>query len=286
MRCRTAALSFQGDHSGMALPPRSLERIARVGLVARAIVYVAIGLFATAAALRLGGAITDTSGVFHFLLHQPLGRVLLAALSLGLGAYTVWLLVQVFLDPYGNGTSFIGLVNRFGQLVTALAQLALSIEGARLALGLPSVLSGPVAVDDANERLVAEGLRVPFGVQLVGLVGLILLIVAVIQMYRSLLGDVRRDWRLDTLDENGHWAVRIGRFGLAARAVVLGVSGALVVQAAGAYDPSRAGGTREVLRTLGRQYASGWLLGLVALGLVAFGVFGLVEARHRTIPTD
>jgi hypothetical protein len=41
-----------------------------------------------------------------------------------------------------------------------------------------------------------------------------------------------------------------------------------------------------VLRTLGRQYASGWLLGLVALGLVAFGVFGLVEARHRAIPTD
>ena len=225
----------------MALPPRSLERIARVGLVARALVYVAIGLFATAAALRLGGAITDTSGVFHFLLHQPLGRVLLAALSLGLGAYTVWLLVQVFLDPYGNGTSFIGLVNRFGQLVTALAQLALSIEGARLALGLPSVLSGPVAVDDANERLVAEGLRVPFGVQLVGLVGLILLIVAVIQMYRSLLGDVRRDWRLDSLDENGHWAVRIGRFGLAARAVVLGVSGALVVQAAGAYRPLTCG---------------------------------------------
>ena len=270
----------------MALPPRSLDRIARVGLVARAVVYVVIGLLATAAALRLGGAITDTSGVFHFVLHQPLGRVLLAALSLGLVAYTIWLLVQVFLDPYGNGTSFIGLVNRFGQLVTALAQLALSIEGGRLALGLPGVLSGPMAVDNANERLVAEGLRVPFGVQLVGLVGLILLVVAAIQLYRSLLGDVRRDWRLDPLGDDGHWAIRIGRFGLAARAVVLGVSGALVVQAARAYDPSRAGGVREVLRALGRHYASGWLLGLVALGLVAFGVFGLVEARHRAIPTD
>jgi len=133
---------------------------------------------------------------------------------------------------------------------------------------------------------VAEGLRVPFGVQLVGLVGLVLVVVAAIQLYRSVLGDVRRDWRLDTLDENGHWAIRIGRFGLAARAVVMGVSGALVFQAARAYDPSRAGGIREVLRALGRQYASGWLLGLVALGLVAFGVFGLVEARHRAIPTD
>ena len=105
-------------------------------------------------------------------------------------------------------------------------------------------------------------------------------------MYRGLLGDVRRDWRLDSLDGNGHWAIRVGRFGLAARAVVLGVSGVLVLQAARAYDPSRAGGIREVLRILGRQYASGWLLGLVALGLVAFGIFGLVEARYRTIPTQ
>ncbi|HKU61792.1 MAG TPA: DUF1206 domain-containing protein [Gemmatimonadales bacterium] len=270
----------------MALPPRSLEHIARVGIVARAVVYVAIGLLATAAALRLGGAITDTSGVFHFVLHQPLGRILLAALALGLGAYTIWLLAQVFFDPYGNGTSLLGLLNRFGQLVSALAQLAVAVEGGRLALGLPSVLGGGVTSSDADERLVAEGLHVPFGVQLVGLVGLILMVVAVIQMYRGVVGNVQRDWRLDTLGEKGLWAIRIGRFGLAARAVVLGVSGVLVFDAARSYDPSRAGGIQEVLRILGRQYASGWLLGLVALGLVAFGIFGLVEARYRTIPTS
>jgi hypothetical protein len=269
----------------MALPPRSLERVARVGIAARAVVYVAIGLLATAAVFHLGGALTDTSGVFYFLLHQPLGRVLLGALAAGLLAYTIWLLAQVFLDPYGNGTSLIGLVNRFGQLVSGLAQLAVAIEGGRLALGLPSVLSGGGSSIDADERLVAEGLRVPFGVHVVGLVGIILVIVAVVQMYRGLRGDVRRDWRLDGLGGNGHWAIRVGRFGLAARAVVLGVSGVLVLQSARAYDPSRAGGIREVLRILGHRYASGWLLGLVALGLVAFGIFGLVEARHRTIPT-
>jgi hypothetical protein len=271
----------------MVVPPRSLERVARVGIVAKAVVYLGIGLLATGAALRLGGAITDTSGIFHFVLHQPLGRVLLAALAFGLLAYATWLLVQAVLDPDGNGTSFVGLVNRFGQLVTALAQLALSIEGARLALGLPSVLSGgrdPGSfVDLSNERLVAEGLRVPFGVQLVGLVGLVLVGVAVSQMYRAIWGDVRRDWRLDGLGGNGAWAVRIGRFGLAARAVVLGVGGALVFQAARAYDPARAGGIGEVLRTLARSFSSGWLLGLVALGLVAFGIFGLVEARYRVI---
>jgi Domain of Unknown Function (DUF1206) len=273
----------------MAVPPRILEHVARVGIVAKALVYLGIGLLATGAALRIGGALTDTSGIFHFVLHQPLGRVLLGALSLGLLAYTAWLLVQAFLDPDGNGTSFVGLVNRFGHVVTALAQLALSIEGARLALGLPSVLSASGAqrsgVDLSNQRLVAEGFRVPFGVHLVGLVGLVLVGVAISQMYRALLGDVHHDWRLGGLGKGGAWAVRIGRFGLAARAVVVGVAGALVFQAARSYDPSRAGGIGDVLRTLARQYTSGWLLGLVALGLVAFGIFGLVEARYRVIPT-
>jgi hypothetical protein len=271
----------------MAVPPRSLERVARVGIVAKAVVYLGIGLLATGAALRIGGAITDTSGIFHFLLHQPLGRLLLGALALGLLAYSIWLMVQAFLDPDGNGTTFVGLVNRFGHTVTALAQLALSIEGARLALGFRSVLGGngvQSGIDLSNEHLVSEGLQVPFGVQLVGLVGLVLVVVAISQMYRAVRGDVRRDWRLDGLGQNGAWVERIGRFGLAARAVVLGVGGALVFQAARAYDPSRAGGIGSVLRTLAGFYSSGWLLGLVALGLVAFGFFGLVEARYRRIP--
>ena len=196
-------------------------------------------------------------------------------------------MVVAAVPPDGNGASFVGLVNRFSQVVTALAQLALSIEGARLALGFASVLGGngtlESVVDLSNERLVAEGFRVPFGVQLVGLTGLVLVGVALSQMYRAGWGDVRRDWRLDGLGRDGAWAVRIGRFGLAARAVVLGVGGWLVFQAARAYDPSRAGGIRAVLRTLAGFYASGWLLGLVALGLVAFGIFGLVEARYRVI---
>ena len=50
------------------------------------------------------------------------------------------------------------------------------------------------------------------------------------------------NWRLEGLGDNGAWAVRTGRFGLAARSVVLGVGGWLVFQAARAYDPSRAGG--------------------------------------------
>jgi hypothetical protein len=221
--------------------------------------------------------------VFRFVLEQPLGRLLLGALAFGLGAYSAWLFLQAALDPDDNGTSLIGLINRFGQIVTALAHLALMLEGLRLAFRLPAFFGG--SRRDTNEALVAEGLQVPFGVQLVGLVGLVLVVVALSQLWRASFADVRRDWHLGRLGENGKWTLRIGRFGLAARAVVLGVGGALVFSAARSYDPLRAGGIADVLETLGRQFSSDWVLAIVALGLVAFGVFGLVEARYRVIPS-
>lgn len=49
---------------------------------------------------------------------------------------------------------------------------------------------------------------------------------------------------------------------------------------------TRASETRdrgEALQAIERQPFGSWVLGLVALGLIAFGLFGLVEARFRRI---
>jgi Domain of Unknown Function (DUF1206) len=77
--------------------------------------------------------------------------------------------------------------------------------------------------------------------------------------------------------------VAIGRAGMAARGVVFVIAGWLVVQAALRYDPSRAGGLEEALVTLREAPAGAWVLGAVAVGLMAYGVFQLVKARYRVI---
>jgi hypothetical protein len=66
---------------------------------------------------------------------------------------------------------------------------------------------------------------------------------------------------------------------------VLGVAGFLVVRAAAALDPEEAGGVGDVLARISAQPTSPWLLGTVALGLVAYGAFALIEARYRFIPS-
>jgi hypothetical protein len=70
---------------------------------------------------------------------------------------------------------------------------------------------------------------------------------------------------------------------MAARGVVFCIVGWLVIQSALTYDPSKSQGLQGALATL-RQAAYGpYLLGIVALGLIAYGIFQLVKARYRVI---
>ena len=48
-------------------------------------------------------------------------------------------------------------------------------------------------------------------------------------------------------------------------------------------DPAKAGGLDKALHTLRNQPFGEFLLILAALGLIAFGIYGLAEARWRRV---
>jgi hypothetical protein len=54
-----------------------------------------------------------------------------------------------------------------------------------------------------------------------------------------------------------------------------------VIQAAWDYQPQKAAGLDGALRSLRDTRAGPWLLGVAAVGLVAFGLYGFAEARWR-----
>jgi hypothetical protein len=259
--------------------PSWVERLARIGIVAKAVVYLSIGTLATGVALQAGGVLTGGEGVLRLLVGPPMGRLALAALALGFAAYTLWLFAQAVVDPDGNGTSVGGLANRIGQIITGITHIALTWEAARLSLGLPGGRTVGV------EGLVRGVLEAPFGDRVLRLTGLVVIVIGGLQIWRGLFGNVRRDWRLHGLDPRRHrWTFRLGRFGLATRGIVMGVAGYMVIRAAAALNPEEAGGVGDVLARLW-AHSSPWLLGIVALGLVSYGCFALTEARHRFIPS-
>lgn len=77
--------------------------------------------------------------------------------------------------------------------------------------------------------------------------------------------------------------VQLSRFGIAARGVVFAVAGGFLCFAAATSDPRQARGLGGSLRALRDAPFGHVLLGGVALGLAAFGVYQLLEARYRRL---
>jgi hypothetical protein len=124
----------------------------------------------------------------------------------------------------------------------------------------------------------------PPGRWLVGVIGAGIVAYAVYQLYCAWAARVRERLDLTQLSNDAaRWVVRIGRFGLAARGVVLGIVGWFLIRAAVSYDRHRASGFGGALRVIARQDHGAWLLGAVAFGLMAYGLYQLVQARYRRI---
>lgn len=254
-----------------------LERLARLGFLAKGLVYATVGALALQTAFGLGGQTTDTQGAVAVLARAPFGRVLLVVLSVGLVAYGLWRLVQAGLNPGGRDGAE-GVVARGGFVASGVIHLALAATAIGLLIG-----SGGGG-GNAEQNLSARLLAVPFGRWMVGLVGLAVIGAGVFQLVKAYRADFRQALRtaeMSAAEET--WAVRAGRTGYAARGVVFLLVGVFFVQAALQADASEARGLDGALQTLQSQPYGPFLLGGVALGFVLYGVYMVVEARYRDV---
>lgn len=255
-----------------------VKPVARIGFGALGLVYVIVGLFAARAALGRGGGVGDSSDALGSLVGQPFGRVLLGIVAFGLFGYALWRIIEAIADPEGRGTEAKGLAIRAGLVFRALVYAALGVEAARLAAG---AAQGGGAGGENAEHWTARLLALPAGRWLVVAAGLGIAAYAVYQLYRAFSDKVQKRLDLHELGPTGAaWAVRIGRFGIAARAVVFAVIAWLAVQAGLAARAEEAGGMSDALATLGERP---WLLVLIGVGLIAYGLYQFVNARYRRL---
>jgi hypothetical protein len=262
-------------------PAHWVATLARLGYATIGIVYLMIGTLATQAALGTGGAIADTRDVLVTIARQPFGRVLLGLTALGLSGYVLWRLVQAYFDPERKGTDVRGLLTRLGFTVSGLAYAALAVLAARMALGA-SGAGGHAAEQAWTARLLAQ----PFGPWLVGIIGGIMSGVGLAHFYRAYTAQFMQEYATGEMSaRQQRWARRLGQFGLAARGVTFGIMGGFFLYAGVSADPSKARGLGGALVAVAQQPYGPWLLGVVALGLVAYGLFCLSQALYRRVVT-
>jgi hypothetical protein len=76
---------------------------------------------------------------------------------------------------------------------------------------------------------------------------------------------------------------KLGVLGGVARGAVAAMAGVFLIIAAARFSPSKAEGIDGALRAFAHTPLGPFLLILVALGLVAFGLFSWCEARWRRV---
>ncbi len=257
-----------------------LERLARLGYATEGAMYALIGLLAAGVAFGSGGHATGQRGALEIVAGSPFGGVLVGLVALGFLGYALWRGVQAIMDPDGEGTDVKGLGKRAGYGVSALVYAGLAFSAVGSILG--SASRGGRTPDDWTALLLSW----PLGQALVVCVGLAVVGLGLRELYQAYKARFLKYLELDEMGERARrWTERWGRLGVAARGLVFGVVGTFLIRAALEHDPQEARGLGGALQTLARQPSGAWLLGAVALGLVAYGLLMLSVARYRHINT-
>lgn len=260
-----------------------IEKLARFGYAAKGFVYGLIGILAILAAFGFGGKTTGTQGLLQTIAQQPFGKALLALIALGLASYAIWRLVEAIKDPEHEGDDKKGLAKRLGYAISGVIYAGLAWTAVRLALG--SGGGNGQQGSSTAQGVTAKVLAQPFGAWLVGIVGVILVAYGFYQFYKAYSVKFTRKLKIRQMSkEEENWAVRISRFGIAARGVAFVMIGFFVIQAAKQSQAAEVKGLDGVLQTIAQQTYGKILLGIMALGLVAYGVYMFVQAKYRKIP--
>lgn len=278
MTATTAATASPAD------PPQEnwIETLARFGYAAKGFVYLVVGGLALQVATGTGGQTGGPKEALGEIATQPFGRILLALTGVGLIGYAVWRLVQAWSDPEHKGTDAKGILTRIGYVCSGLIYGGLAFEAARIAIGGGG--SGGSSTEHWTARLMAQ----PFGQFLVGGVGVVIVGVGLYQFYRAWQATFEKSLKWHEMNPTERkWATRVGRAGVSARGVVYLIMGGFLISAAIRSNPQESMGMGEALQYLGQQSYGPWLLGLVAAGLAAYGIFSaLILSRYRRIVVD
>ena len=251
------------------------EWLARAGFVARGLIYGIIGILAVELALGAGGKTTNQQGAMKTIAQQPFGKALLIMVAIGLGGYALWRLTHALL---GHGPeSSDGVVDRVAALGSGVVYAAMCATAVGILLG-----SGR---SSGNEHKTTAGvLGWPAGTWLVGIAGAVLIGVSLYQGYRGISKDFLDDSKTEEMSAGvRRWIEWIGTFGHLARMVVFGLVGVFLIKTAVDFNPQKAVGLDGALAKLAHQSYGPILLGVVAAGLIAFGVYSVSDARYRRI---
>jgi hypothetical protein len=244
-----------------------VQKLEHFGYLVRGGIYCVIGLLALLLVLGIGGATTSPTGAIAMLGRQPYGKLFLAVIAVGLAGYALWGFVRAILDPLGRGTSPKGWFERAGFLFSGVSYVLMLIPTVNTLLGKP----GGWGLGNAASNPGGSGIGGHLPAILIGLFWVGAGIGQLVSAYTAHYMQYLKTGAMNASEKK--MMIWLGRIGYAARGIVFGMIGVLVLRTIFGSTNIQAKGFDGALDALASALYGGVLLGIVALGLILFGVF-------------
>jgi hypothetical protein len=250
------------------------ERFARFGIFSKGFVYLMIGILTVMAAAGLGGEKASKSEALKVIYEQPFGKILLIIIAFGLFGYVTWRFFQSVFDIDYKGNDANGKFIRLGYAFSALVYFSVAIYALKLSLGAPSG-------GNSQEFIVSKVLDYPAGAWAIGIAALLILGSGIRQIYKGVSGKFMKNIQL-IHTKHADIFRKTGIVGYVSRGVVLMIIGYFFLRAALHHNADEAIDSKGAFSFLENTFGT-FLMGMVATGLVGYGVFMFIKGRYQKI---
>ena len=262
--------------------------MARLGWVAKGVVYGLVGVLAVPIAIqgleaddvRNGDEEASLLGAVGKIAETSLGAIALWVVAVGLALYVVWRLVSIVLPAENTVETWLA---RGGYAVSAAMYAFLAWSALSFATDA-RVAEGAETEDVKVERFARELMDGPAGRWLAGAIGAC---VVGIGIYFVVKG-IRTSFH-DDLEPRGVGPISLdaiiafGRIGWVGRGILVVLVGWSLTSAAVRFRPSDAHGLDDSLRQVTELAIGPLIVGSAALALVAYGLFCVISAPRQRL---
>ena len=265
----------QGASAGRS---ETARKVVLLGWAAKGVVYVALAYLVLQMAFGQASQDASTTGALRLIAQSAPGKIVLILVGVGLLAFAVGRILEVttLAGPQIDGKDK-AKAAVLAALYTSLALSAFSIVG----LAGSSSSSGGGGSEKQGSAFL---LGLPAGRWIVGLVGLAAIAYGAKQAYKGVQQEFLGTLRTGEMSSGMRSAVeKLGTAAYITKGAILALVGWFFLQSAITFNPDEAKGLDAALQEVAGQTWGQVVLTLVAIGLLAYGVFAFVEARYRRV---
>ncbi|WP_029038130.1 DUF1206 domain-containing protein [Salinimicrobium xinjiangense] len=266
-----------------------VAKVRTAGFFTKGVVYLLIGTLTFLAAFDQGGEISSTDGAIKYLLTLPMGKILGALIALGLSAYTLWRFYEALFLP-GKLIRKNNIQNGFRRFRFFYSGVFYGIIAYSFFKPLvTSFQTGSGGNSDGNleeKAALWELLSTDWGKLILWILALVVAGQALWQFKIAKDGKFMK--KIDNYPEIKHeydFIRRSGRFGYISRGVVFGIISFFLIKVILQHNANIYKGTEGALQYLLSFSYGSFLLGATALGLIGYGIFHIMVARHANLTT-